>query len=296
MKIWISKNSEVSVREQIVTQVTVGLATGDLAPGERLPSTRELARRFGVHPNTVAGAYRELASARVVTVKKGSGIYAARDSAPAAGNPGLEPMFDALLANALAAGFERGEILAALRKWMAASGPKRIVLVEPDPQLRRILSFEIEQALGVEPVSAETAVPQRGHEWKGCVIAALSDEEERLAPSLGPSAKTVFLKFNFVTSSLGRADRPSENELIAVVSGWGSFVSFAKIYLTAAGIDPARLITRSVEDKNWRAGLSSAGLVICDRFTASLLHSHPHKKVFDLISPESIEALRHAVE
>jgi hypothetical protein len=33
------------------------LLSGDLKPGERLPSTRELARRFSIHPNTVSAGY-----------------------------------------------------------------------------------------------------------------------------------------------------------------------------------------------------------------------------------------------
>jgi DNA-binding transcriptional MocR family regulator len=32
----------------------------DLKPGERLPSTCELARRFQIHPNTVSASYRQL--------------------------------------------------------------------------------------------------------------------------------------------------------------------------------------------------------------------------------------------
>ncbi|HMS10969.1 MAG TPA: GntR family transcriptional regulator, partial [Pyrinomonadaceae bacterium] len=62
MKFWITKNSEVTVHEQIVTQVRVGITTGDLRPGDRMPSAREVARRFGIHANTVTAAYRELAA------------------------------------------------------------------------------------------------------------------------------------------------------------------------------------------------------------------------------------------
>ncbi len=61
MKIWLSKNSEVSVREQLVAQISLGIVSRDLRAGDRLPSTRELARRFEIHPNTVSAAYRELA-------------------------------------------------------------------------------------------------------------------------------------------------------------------------------------------------------------------------------------------
>ena len=46
MQLWFARGSEVSIREQLVTQVILGILSDDLAPGQRLPSTRELARRF----------------------------------------------------------------------------------------------------------------------------------------------------------------------------------------------------------------------------------------------------------
>ncbi|MCA1557829.1 MAG: GntR family transcriptional regulator, partial [Acidobacteria bacterium] len=75
MRLWLSKNSEVPLREQLVTQVVLGVLSGDLQPGQRLPSTRELARRFHIHSNTVSAAYRELAERGWVEMRKGSGIY-----------------------------------------------------------------------------------------------------------------------------------------------------------------------------------------------------------------------------
>ena len=60
MQFWFARRSEVSIREQLVTQVVLGILSDDLAPGERLSSTRELARRFDVHPNTVSAGYRQL--------------------------------------------------------------------------------------------------------------------------------------------------------------------------------------------------------------------------------------------
>ncbi|MEO6393118.1 MAG: GntR family transcriptional regulator, partial [Pyrinomonadaceae bacterium] len=61
MKIWLSKSGEVSLREQLAAQIILGVVSGDLAPGQRLPSTRELARRYEIHANTVSAAYRNLA-------------------------------------------------------------------------------------------------------------------------------------------------------------------------------------------------------------------------------------------
>ncbi|MET0754174.1 MAG: GntR family transcriptional regulator, partial [Pyrinomonadaceae bacterium] len=75
MKIWLSKNSEIPVREQIVTQIALGIVSGDLRVGEKLPSTREIARRFGVHSNTVSSAYQKLSEQNLIEFKKGSGFF-----------------------------------------------------------------------------------------------------------------------------------------------------------------------------------------------------------------------------
>jgi DNA-binding transcriptional regulator YhcF (GntR family) len=48
------------VREQLATQIVLAIVSGELAPGQRLPSTRELARRFRLHPNTLSAGYKQL--------------------------------------------------------------------------------------------------------------------------------------------------------------------------------------------------------------------------------------------
>lgn len=54
MRLWLNRIGEVSLREQLITQVVLGILCKELRPGERLPSTRELARRFGIHANTAS--------------------------------------------------------------------------------------------------------------------------------------------------------------------------------------------------------------------------------------------------
>ena len=62
-------------RQQLVTQIVLGIVSGGFAAGERLPSTRALARRFRVHANTVSAAYQELERGQWVVLRSGSGVY-----------------------------------------------------------------------------------------------------------------------------------------------------------------------------------------------------------------------------
>lgn len=54
------------------------IASGDLQPGERLPSVREAAVLFGVSKNTAVEAYLRLVAQGVLTAKPGSGYYVTR--------------------------------------------------------------------------------------------------------------------------------------------------------------------------------------------------------------------------
>ena len=83
MKLWLNRTSDVSLREQLTTQIVLGILCRELKPGERLPSTRELARRFGIHANTASATYRELEREGWLELRHGSGVYA-RATRPAA--------------------------------------------------------------------------------------------------------------------------------------------------------------------------------------------------------------------
>ncbi|MDP9351899.1 MAG: GntR family transcriptional regulator, partial [Chloroflexota bacterium] len=52
-----SMDRDAPLYRGIVQQVRAQIASGVLAPGDRLPPTRELARLLRVNPNTVAHAY-----------------------------------------------------------------------------------------------------------------------------------------------------------------------------------------------------------------------------------------------
>jgi len=75
VKLWFSRDKDISIRDQLTTQLMLGIVTGELPPGAGLPSTRALARRFKLHPNTVSAVYRQLEQQRWVESVRGSGVY-----------------------------------------------------------------------------------------------------------------------------------------------------------------------------------------------------------------------------
>jgi GntR family transcriptional regulator len=53
------------------------VASGGLAPGQAMPSVRDLARELRVNPATVSKAYQRLADAGLLAVRRGDGTYVA---------------------------------------------------------------------------------------------------------------------------------------------------------------------------------------------------------------------------
>lgn len=71
----IDSRSAVPVYEQLRRGIIMGIVSGRLEPGEKLPSIRELAASLKINPNTVARAYRQLEEEGVVRARRGLGVY-----------------------------------------------------------------------------------------------------------------------------------------------------------------------------------------------------------------------------
>ena len=70
----IDPTNGLAIYEQVARQVVFAVAGGALAPGEIVPSVREVAREIAVNPNTVARAYRELQARGVLEPVRGTGL------------------------------------------------------------------------------------------------------------------------------------------------------------------------------------------------------------------------------
>ncbi len=73
--IQLDLKSGVPFYRQIIDQVKSAIATGRVAPGDRLPTVRQLAVDLSVNPNTVSRAYTELELTGLVETQMGSGTF-----------------------------------------------------------------------------------------------------------------------------------------------------------------------------------------------------------------------------
>jgi GntR family transcriptional regulator len=298
MRLWLAKNSGVPLREQLATQIMLGITSGDLASGERLPSTRELARRFCIHSNTVSAAYRELARRGWVEFRKGSGVYVRRLRAPhnpLEANLELDQLIQMFLQLARDRGFSLAEIRGRIEHWLGLQPPTRFLVVEPDEELRRILVAEISEATAFPVAGASPEECSEASILVGAAPVALYGQAERVRAVLPPGTACLLLNSRSVPESLEGQERPSGDALIAVVSHWPDFLRWSRTMLLAAELDPDSLSFRDARQSGWQKGLRSSAFVIADALTASQLPDGTRTRIFRIIADSSLAELRQYV-
>lgn len=292
MQFWFARGSEVPIREQLVTQVMLGILSDDLKAGQRLPSTRDLARRFQLHPNTISAGYRQLARDRWVEFRRGSGVYVRAGKPESAATPALalDQMIARMVRSARKIGISLPDVRTRLRQWLELQPPDHFLLVEPDQELRKILAEEVGRAVkfpirsaGIEdcPKKADSAVP-----------IALPNRVAALRQILPTGTEVLALQVSSVPASLAEYLPAPSGALVAIASRWPEFLKVARAVLNAAGFHPDSLIFCDAREPNWQRGLKETAAVVCDVLTQKDLPSGCRAIPFSLLSETSIAELR----
>lgn len=292
MRIWLSKSSEVPLRQQLASQITLGIISGDFQPHQKLPSTRELSLRLQIHSNTVSAAYRDLANRGWVEFRKGSGVYVRELHPNAEGDAQLEldRLISNLLQTARAKGYAMSDIAARLKHWIEAQPPDRFLLIEPDARLGAILAAEIRQATGFGVECAGLTDCER--RLTGAAPVALYSRAEMVRAALPPDTSFLLLHMRSVSDELQGRERPTPDDLITVVSHWDELFKWAKTILVAAGVDADTICFRDAKRRDWQKGLAASWLVITDALTAEKIPASCTHRVFHIIADSSLDELR----
>jgi len=291
MRLWISKNSEVPIREQLVTQVVLGIVSNDLKISERLPSTRDLARRYDIHANTVSAAYRELARRGWVEFRKGSGVYVRpRNDDTVDEASTLDQLITRFFRNLREEGYSLAEIQTGIQRSLSAQHPDHFLVLEPDAELREILVAEISSVTkvnvkGVGPEGVDGALT-------GAAPVALYGHIDPYSDRIKPETDVLVLHSASVVERMRGQTRPSRESLVAIVSRWPEFLRWARTMLVAAGLDADALSFRDARENNWEKGLRSAAFVITDSLMAPRIPAGCDVKVFRVLAESSLKEVR----
>jgi len=292
MQFWFARGSEVSIREQLVTQVVLGILSDDLAPGQRLPSTRDLARRFHLHPNTISAGYRQLERDRWVQFRHGSGVYVRAKKPEVVTTPALalDQMIARLFLSARKLGVSLPAVRMRLRQWLELQPPDHFLLIEPDDELRRILAAEIARAVTFPVESCAPNDCPKSPE--GGMPVVLPNREVIARELLPPGSEPIILQIRSVPSSLAGFLPAPSGALVGVASRWPEFLKVARAVLSAAGFHPDSLVFRDAREPDWQRGLKQTAAVVCDLLTAAELPAGCRAISFSLLSESSIAELR----
>ena len=229
MRFWITKNSELPVREQLVRQVLLGILSEDLPAGHKLPSVRAVARRHQIHSNTVSAAYHDLLEQGWLELRKGSGLYV-RPLQPD-GDGQLDRLLSALLQAARRQNYEPEEVLHRLEHMVHPVPYQRILIAETEPAMREILHAELTASLTVpiEFHSPDLEPPPRA------LVVALPTRAAKIRRQLPRGIPCITLRLRSVRASLEGQAKP--------LAGYGDLHCFAlrrNSFLVASHADRRR--------------------------------------------------------
>ena len=280
----LNRKGGVPLHDQLLAQLEMKILGGSISPGQRLPSVRALARRLGLHANTVSGAYRDLEKAGHVELRRGAGVYV-RAGSPASVEDarGLDEVVRLALSAAFRKGFSGAEIRAAVERWLRAAPAERVVIVDPREETLDILVQEVKSALAV-PAS-------------GCTLDALAREP-------GLAAGALVLAFPYHAAKAARiaagvaietihTQASSENEahiralpagaVVLVVSLSPIVLKFAEGFVGGLRGDEVLVETRLASRRaDWRRVVAAADLVFADVVAAPDVRRAEPKRLREL--------------
>jgi len=302
MRLWLNRNAEVPLREQLITQVVLAILTREVLPGQRLPSTRELARRFGIHPNTASAAYRQLEQEGWLELRHGSGVFVSSARHALSLSPEMAPeslvdqLIGELAARARSMGASDALLRARLLRWLSFEPPARWLVIEPDPELCRIVMLEMEENLALPVTGCEPAHCASPEMLEQSIPVVLPSKAEAVRKLLPAGAELTVLQVQAITPALQakllRYLPEHSSDLVGIASRWSQFQRLASLMIMAAGLAQENLLVRDATRPGWKRGLEATTGVICDVVVAQELPQRCFPIVFRLLSDASLAQLR----
>ncbi len=302
MRLWLNRTSEVSLREQLVTQVVLGILCQELVAGQRLPSTRELARRFAIHANTASAAYRQLEREGWLEFRHGSGVYvrASPPTTPLSPEMATEFAVDRLIGDLMAQARKLGAadplVRERLRRWLTLAPPSRWLVIEPDPELRRIVMHEMRRALALPVTGCSPEECGQPGLLDGTMPVTVPSKAAMVRKLLPAAAGLTVLQVHPVSrellAHLQRYLPEHAGALVGIASRWKEFQRIAQTLLIAAGLPPQSLLVRDATQPGWKRGLDAASGVVCDAVTALELPAGVFPLRFTLLDEATLDGLR----
>ena len=150
------------------------------------------------------------------------------------------------------------------------------MVVDPDPELAKVLAAELAEATG-HPVSSAACT---------CIIATQCHATEVAAATGNTPLRIIQLRS--MQDVLKGQQRPPFPVLIAIVSRSKSILAWASTLLSALGFDPENVVLRNPGNRGWSEGLSACARIAADLAASKELPAQFRHTVFRIVAKESL--------
>ena len=256
-----------------------------------MPSVRALARRTGVHHNTVSKAYQELVRREWLTRKQGTRLVV---GSPVIGgkqqDAGLDELINETIRRAKSLGYSLQMLRSRVRERLLEEPADHLLVVEDEAELREVIQREIEEKLHRRVECCSYAEIAREH---GLAIGAQVVAPRHMAKTLEtlvPAHRPCFLiDYSNASDQLTIIRGLSAPSIIAVASVSESMLKTARSLLAPA-IGREHTYQEILVSADGDLEMSAADLVFCDSIALSMVTSN-RKVHYQLVSADCLREL-----
>lgn len=297
LNIRISKESDVTIHDQLAAEITFLIATGELKPGEALPSVRDMARRLKIHHNTVSQVYQDLAAGDLLLRRRGSRMVVRTpgEVAPPPRVKDLDDLINATVRAALENGYSLQQLRLRVQERLMAQPPDRILVVSIEHGMRHLLREELREELPflVEACSLDD-LSLHPELTMGTLVVGTPGAISKIASLVPKDRPCIPITFSSASKQAKMVRELREPSIIAVVSISEMVLRTARGVL-APLVGQQHTIREYLFPEQSPGNLRAADLVICDIIARRRVQAR--KLVpYRLISPACLEQLSRAME
>ncbi len=281
MNIRISKESDVTIRQQLAEQIVFLIATGKLKAGDTMPSVRSLATRLKIHHNTVSKAYRDLVAEDWLVWRPGSrmAVRSPGEWSRASHVQDLDDLINATIQAAREHGYTLQQLRQRVQERLMLQPPDHFLLVSKETGMRYLLWEELKDKLSfpVEACSLEELASNRELAAGALVVTAPGVIQE-VMPLVPKDRPAIPLTFSGAEEHLELIRKLREPSVIAVVSVSERFLITAKGLLSPV-VGQRHTLQEYLMPLKGSTTLGAADVVFCD----SIAHVELKSKNWSII-------------
>lgn len=297
VKVIINKESTVPIRDQLIEQIALQIASGSLKGQEKLPSIRALAQRLGIHYSTITAAYNHLAGVGLLEIRQGSGVRVAGKARTEVKDVDLTKMCEDFLAHVSESGFSREDLKPVMSSLLERKPVKRLVVVDRNKDFHAVQLAELTPEFKQQIVAVTTEEMLQNKEWliDSLFITSLY-HVFAFENVIDDRTRLIVCDIEPARSELEHVQNLKDGSLVLLVSYSQTLLNMATKLLAAQRGEQIAVRSLLTTDKTeLQYMMKYASLVICDLASkeevAAVAGKTPYM-VFRLYAPHTIERIK----